>query len=177
MSEESRLEFQRYYFSVCRDSGWLSEDGTEIWPEDDFERATVARELSGLALIFGTDSLSFQTKEQLNAKSLNATPVLDDAIAILSQLSDDKKSASLTLIDDVLNSAVHRFTLQLDRFDHGFLSPKFRKSALEECTPIPETEVAITSDDSNELFQDAVRWKDKFSRGMDIGRPEDPYRV
>ena len=55
MSEESRLRFQQYYQALCRERGWMSKDGEEVWPSSPEDRATAARELFGLALIFGYD--------------------------------------------------------------------------------------------------------------------------
>jgi len=65
--------------------------------------------------------------------------------------------------------------LSLDRFDHGFIKLQVVQSNPKECEPIPGSEIDIISDDHNELFQDALRWKEDFSCGTQIGRRE-PYR-
>ena len=150
----------------------MTEDGNDVWPSSPEERAMVARELFGLALIFGTDSSFHHVKEQMGAESLSATPTLNAALETIKAMDDEQKSAILTLVDDILDFAVYKFAIQLDRFDHGFLSLRFQNADDEEYEPQPETEVEINPCGINEMFQDAVRWKQEFSMGTDIGRPE-----
>jgi hypothetical protein len=176
MGEESRLRFQKYYHAICRERGWTTEDGEDVWPASAEERAHVAREIFGLALIFGTDSSFYHVKEQIDAQSLSATPTLNAALETIRAMDDDQKSAILTLVDDILDFAVYQFAIQLDRFEHGFLSLRFQ-NVDDKCDPQPETEVEINPYGIYEMFQDAVRWKTEFSMGTDIGRPEDPNEL
>ncbi len=177
MSEQSRLRFQRYYHKICRERGWMTDDGESLWPQTAEERASVARELFGLAMVSSTDSSFQHVKEQMKADTLAAMPTLKAALEVIVGMSDDQKSAILTLVDDILDSSVYNFTIQLDRFDHGFLSLRFQNVDEHECEPQPETEVEINPCGSYEMFQDAVRWKREFSMGADIGRPEDPHEL
>ena len=177
MSKESRPRFQQYYHSICRARGWMTDDGDEVWPTSSEERAAVARELFGLALIFGTDSTFHHVKEQIDAESLSAAPTLKAALETIKVMSSDQKAAILTLVDDILDFAVYKFAIQLDRFDHGFLSLRFQNLDDEDYEPQPETEVEINPCGIYEMFQDAVRWKREFSMGADIGRPEDPKEL
>ena len=174
MKEQVRLAFQQRYQQICRDQGWLTAENESVWPEEPEVRAIAAREMFGLALIAGTDSTFWDVKEELAAEELKGTATLKSALEVLRALSDEQKSAVLTLVDDVLDSCVYRFSIQLDCFDHGFLSLRFQAMDDEECVPLPETEVEINPCGYFEMFQDALRWREEYGMGTDIGRPEDP---
>jgi hypothetical protein len=172
MDEQTRLERQRRYLAICHEQGWLSEDNTELWPDDEDARTEMARGLFGLTLVTGTDDLFADVREQIGAQDLMAGSDVEGALAILRSLTDEQKTAFLTLLDDFLDTAVHIAMLRLDRFDHGFIKLQLVRSDPEECTPIADSEIDIISDDHNELFQDALQWKEDFSLGTEIGRKE-----
>ena len=175
MNEKTRLERQQRYLAICRERGWLAEDNEELWPDDDDARIEMARGLFGLALVTATDNWFADFRDQIGATDCNAGSDVDAATEKLRSLNDDQKAAILTLLDDFLDTAVHIGMLRLDRFDHGFIKLQVVQSDPEECEPIPGSEIDIISDDHNELFQDALQWKEDFSRGTEIGRRE-PYR-
>lgn len=175
MDERTRLERQRRYLAICREQGWLSEHNIELWPDDPATRTEMARGLFGLTLVTATDDLFSDVREQIGAQDLTADSDVDEALSILRSLTDEQKTAFLTLLDDFRDTAVHIAMLRLDRFDHGFIKLRLQQSDPETCSPIPDSEIDIISEDHNELFQDALQWKDDFSRGTEIGRNE-PYR-
>lgn len=170
MDESTRLERQARYLAICREQGWLAEDNTEIWPDDEESKTEMARGLFGLTLVSNTDDLFADIRDQICATNLVAGSDVDGAAEILSGLSDKQKTAILTLLDDFLDTAVYCAMLRLDRFDHGFIKLQLQQSDPDECIPIPGSEIDIISDDHNELFQDALQWKENFSRGTEIGR-------
>jgi len=175
MNEQTRLERQERYLAICRERGWLAEDNEELWPDDDDARTEMARGLFGLTLVTATDDLFADFRDQIGATDCNAGSDVGAAIKTLRSLDDHQKSAILTLLDDFLDTAVPLGMLSLDRFDHGFIKLQVVQSNPKECEPIPGSEIDIISDDHNELFQDALRWKEDFSCGTQIGRRE-PYR-
>lgn len=177
MSEESRLKLQEHYLKICRERGWIAEDGSHQWPSSAEDRAAMARELFGLALISDTDAVFNGVKEQLDAVSIDAAQTLKGALETLRRMSEEQKAAILTLVDDILDAAVHRFALELDRFDHGFLSLRFQCMDEEEFEPQPGSEVEINPFGLLEMFQDALRWKEEFTMGPLIGRPKDPREL
>lgn len=172
MADDARHEAQERYLAICRENGWLSDDNLELWPDDDDARTEMARGLFGLALISNTDELFQDFKEHIGASELEADPDLEAAQEIAATISENQKKALLTIADDMFDSVVHMFMLQLDRFDHGFIKLQLQRADSEECTPIPGSEIDIISDNQNELFQDALQWKEDFSLGTDIGRRE-----
>lgn len=175
MNDKTRLERQQRYLSICRERGWLAENNKELWPDDDESRIEMARGLFGLTLVSETDNLFADFRDQIGATDCRAGSDVGAASEILRSLNDDQKTAILTLLDDLLDTAVHIGMLRLDRFDHGFIKLQVVQSDPDECGPIPDSEIDIISDDHNELFQDALQWKEDFSRGTQIGRRE-PYR-
>ncbi|WP_339735166.1 hypothetical protein [uncultured Gimesia sp.] len=172
MDEATRLERQSLYLAICRERGWLAEDNTELWPDDDESRTEMARGLFGLTLVSNTDDLFADVRAQIRATDLVAGSDVDGAVATLCSLTDEQKTALLTVLDDFLDSAVHRAMLRLDRFEHGFIKLQLQQSDPDESTPVPGSEIDIISDDHNELFQEAHQWKEEFSRGTEIGRRE-----
>ena len=172
MTDDARQKLQERYHTICRENGWLSDDNSELWPDDDAARIEMARGLFGLALVSNTDSLFLDFKAQIGADALEADPDIDEAREIAATITEKQKQALLTIADTFLDSVVYTFMLQLDRFDHGFIKLQLQRSDPEECTPIPDSEVDIISDEHNELFQDSLQWKADFSLGTDIGRRE-----
>ncbi|WP_372719938.1 hypothetical protein [Novipirellula sp.] len=172
MTDDARIETQNRYLALCREKGWLSDDNIELWPDDDEARIEMARGLFGLALVSNTDSLFLDFKAQIDAETLEADPDIGEAREIAATITEKQKKALLTIADDFLDSVVYTFMLQLDRFDHGFIKLQLQRSDPEECTPIPDSEIDIISDNHNELFQDSLQWKEDFSLGTDIGRRE-----
>lgn len=172
MTDDARREAHKRYLAICRENGWLSDDNIELWPDDNDARVEMARGLFGLALISNSDRLFLDFQSQIDAEALEADPDIDEAREIASTITEKQKKALLTIADDFLDSVVYTLMLQLDRFDHGFIKLRVQRSDPEECTPIPNSEIDIISDDQNELFQDALQWKEDFSLGTDIGRRE-----
>lgn len=174
MNEEFRIRFMKRYQAICRKRGWITDSGEDVWPPTSEERAMIAREMFGLALISDTDGSFYHVKEQIGAEAISATPTLKAALETIGAMNDEQKSAILSLTDDILDFAVYKFSILLDRFDHGFLSLRFQAKDNETCEPMPETEVEINPCGFNEMFQDALRWKEEYSMGAEIGRPCDP---
>ncbi|MEQ8836739.1 MAG: hypothetical protein RID07_08045, partial [Lacipirellulaceae bacterium] len=155
--------------------GWLNADNVENWPDDASEKTEMARGLFGLALVSDADNLFEDFRQRIDATALNAGSNVNGAYAILKALSDEQKAALLTVFDDHLDLSIHMSMLRLDRFDHGFMKLQVQRSDPVESMPIPDSEIDIISDSCNELFQDALQWKEDFSRGTEIGRRE-PHR-
>lgn len=175
MKEKARLDSQRRYLGICRERGWLSEENKELWPDDDDARIEMARSLFGLTLVTATDNLFADFRERIGATDCNAGSDVEAAFKKLHSLDENQKAAILNLLDEFLDSAVHIGMLCLDRFDHGFIKLQIVPSDAGDCEPIPDSEIDIISDHHNELFQDALQWKNDFSRGTRIGRRE-PHR-
>ena len=171
MDESTRLKFHEYYQAVCRERGWIDENGSEHFPADPDDRMDVIRDMFGLATIFGTDSTFQSLREKLGAHELSASSHAD-AIELLSAAPDDMKSAILAVIDQVLDSTLYSFLIQIDRFDHGHLSLHFQQRDEETCEPMIETDIDITTDSIFEMFQDALKWKEEFGMNSKIGRPD-----
>lgn len=172
MNEKTRLDRQQRYLAICRERGWLADDNEELWPENDDARIEMARGLFGLSLVSVTDDLFADFREQIGAVDCVAGSDAAAATEKLRSLTEEQKTAILTLLDDYLDTAVHIAMLRLDRFDHGFIKLQVVQSDPEGCEPIPDSEIDIISDEHNELFQDALQWKEDFSRGTEIGRRE-----
>ena len=171
MDESTRLKFHDYYQSICRARDWVDDSGHDQLPVDPDERIEVVRDMFGLATIFGTDSTFQSCRERIDARELNAMP-LADALNLLAAKPDETKSAVLALIDEVLDSSVYKFLMQIDRFDHGHLSLHFQQRDAESCEPIAETDLDITTNSMLELFQDALKWRGEFGMNSEIGRPD-----
>ena len=113
-------KFQQRYESICRDRGWIDEDGHNQFPTDPEQRMEAIRDMFGLATISSTDATYQSYREQLDARELEASPY-SDAMQLLLTSSDETKSAVLKRCIDwrkISDSSVYRFLIQIDRFDH-----------------------------------------------------------
>lgn len=172
MKESTRIWLHERYQAVCHDRGWFEEEEQgRLWSRPEEERADIAREMFGLALTASTDSTFCEAREALQADELQATPSLGEANHVLRALSEEQKSAVLRLLDEVLHMSVYDFTILLDRFDHGNLSVDFQARD-EEGEPIPGSECRIHPHGHLEMFQDALRWREEYGLGQQIGRTE-----
>ncbi|WP_442511508.1 hypothetical protein SH528x_003189 [Novipirellula sp. SH528] len=162
---------QERYLKLCREHGWLNEDNLELWPEAPSERTAMARGLFGLAFVTASDRLFLDFKTAIGAENLAAEPDLDEAKLLLGDLTDTQKKALLMVADDLLDTAAYLAMIRLDRFDHGHIQLRLLERD-EDGDIVPDSYIDIISNEENELFQDALQWKEDFSLGTDIGRRE-----
>lgn len=155
MTEDQRLENQRHYLDICKSRGWIGEDGRHIWPDDDSKRAEMVRELLGLSLTNGLDTIFLEFRNRL------------DSLDALKSLSHEQRDAVLQEYDKILDSAIYDFAITFDRFDHGVLAIQHGKPNDDEELIDP---VTIQPGEFLEMFQDALRWKEEYGRGEAIGR-------
>ena len=171
MDERTMQRFQAHVLEICRKRGWIDEENRSIIPADAKARGLRARALFGLELISGSDEVFVEAREELKAQNLAAIQNRDSALEILRQLSDREKCAVLRLLDHVLDLSINAFMFELERFEFGELSLKHQDTD-DDAQPLPWTEVLVNPKDSDlELGQEALLWKEEFSLGAEIGRP------
>ena len=74
MKESTRTWLPERYQSVCRERGWLGEKSeSRLWSRREEERAEVARELFGLALLTKTHGAFCAVREGLETEALQGT--------------------------------------------------------------------------------------------------------
>lgn len=156
MTNDQRLENQAYYQEICQTRGWLAPDGrTALWPDNDQQRAEQARELLGLALINALDTVFVTFKNRLESHTG------------LAELNEDQRQAILREYDALLDFALYQVAITLDQFDHGDLEIRHGKRDDDNTLQGP---VTIQPLGILEMFQEALRWREEFSRGDVIGR-------
>ena len=176
MTEEHRLENQQHCIECCRREGWLDAEGKDLWPDSKEARAEMGRGLFGLAFTNALDSIFITWRERvLNVSGRTGATVGSITERIehgwgeeFASLTQEQKDLVLRVIDDVLDSAAYKFSIMLDRFDHGDLSIHLTpRDNQQQAQPA----VQIQPHGPLEMFQDVLAWNARFGRESEIGRP------